>query len=343
MKKPVILCIDNDSAELQTLVGNLKSKYSKFDIEACQSVSDALALRGGLLAQNALIALYIVDSRMTVVNGYHFLQHIKDDDAGKIMLAAHSDIKLAVEGINSGAIDYYLRKPCGDELFKRVDDILFKPEVTARDLIRKAPEAFKDLKTPYFMFDLDRIKHNISLLKKHLRPDKILYAVKCNSLDKVLETVFNQGAGFEINNRAEYERVRVLLETKGRLDVAGAVNSHPLCDPEDVRYFHSLGLNQFCFDGKSQVNNLAVNAPGANAYIRIFNENKGSRFKLNRLGAMEKDVWEIIDYAMEKGIHVNGVTFHVGSQCSLPQNYRDSIIFVANSTVSVERHNIDDI
>jgi len=62
-----------------------------------------------------------------------------------------------------------------------VDDILFKPEVTARDLIRKAPEAFKDLKTPYYMLDLDRIKHNISLLKKHLRPDKILYAVEnCN-------------------------------------------------------------------------------------------------------------------------------------------------------------------
>jgi ornithine decarboxylase len=314
---------------LQPLVRTLESKYPKFDIKACQNVSDALSLRKKLLEKNIPISLYIVDSRMTVVNGTHFLQQVKNDVAGKIMLAAHSDIELAVQGIHSRTIDYYLRKPFGDELFKRIDDILFKPELTVNDLVSITADTSRDMKTPYFMFDLDKIKHNISLLKKHIQPDKILFAVKCNSLDKVLETVFNQGAGFEINNQGEYERVRDLLETRGRMDVANAVNSHPLCDPMDVRFFHSLGFNQFCFDAKSQVNNLAVNAPGSNAYIRIFNENKGSRFKLNRLGAKEKDVRKIIDYAIEKGIHVNGVTFHVGSQCTLPQNYRDSIILAA--------------
>jgi ornithine decarboxylase len=329
MKKSVIICVDDDINVLETLVRDLESKYPKYDIEACQSAGEALALRTELVAENIPIALYIVDSRMPEVSGIEFLQQVKDDDAGKIMLTAYSDIEVAVEGINTKCIDYYLSKPYGDELFKRVDDILFKPDLTVGDLVSITPDAFKDVETPYFMFDLDKIKQNISLLKKHINPDKILYAVKCNSLDKVLETVFNQGAGFEINNQGEYERVKKLLETKGRVDVENAVNSHPLCDPRDIRFFHSLGINQFCFDGKSQVDNLAVNAPGANAYIRIFNENKGSRFKLNRLGTMEKDIHQIIEYARKKGIHVNGVTFHVGSQCSQPQNYRDSIIQAA--------------
>ncbi|MFO7884381.1 MAG: hypothetical protein R6U68_06135 [Desulfobacteraceae bacterium] len=64
-----------------------------------------------------------------------------------------------------------------------------------------------DKPTPFFLFDLDRIKKKIQRINEALGPDQIFYAVKSNSLPEVLATIAEQGCGFEVNNAGELRKV----------------------------------------------------------------------------------------------------------------------------------------
>ena len=165
--------------------------------------------------------------------------------------------------------------------------------------------------TPYFQFDLASVRENIRDLKTHVRPDSLFYAVKCNSISRVLSTIGLAGCGFEINNRNEWQ----VLD---RLGLSGArlINSSPVSSAKDVRFLFSKGVSTFCMDSRSGADNLSINAPGAEVVVRLYHGNQGCRFKLNRLGAAFEEALDLIPYARAKGLNPVGVTFHVGSQCS---------------------------
>lgn len=175
-------------------------------------------------------------------------------------------------------------------------------------------------KTPFFVFDLDRIRENIQGVRDNFSPDKLLYAVKANSHPKVLSTVKGEGCGFEVNNSGELEKV---INAGG--SVSDCINNSPVTGAREVRELYSKGVRDFCVDSKAQVDNLSYNAPGSDVFVRIYNENKASRFKLNRLGIHTKDAPELMQYAKEQGLNLKGATFHVGSQCSNLDNWTEGI------------------
>lgn len=186
-----------------------------------------------------------------------------------------------------------------------------------------SPEVRKELlakDTPFFVFDLDKVKSNINRVKSNINPDKLFYAVKANSLPEVLSTAAKEDCGFEINNMGELERV---VNAGG--SVADCVNNSPITGANDVKALYSEGIKDFCIDSKAQVENLSYNARGANVFVRIYNENKASRFKLNRLGIHTKDAPGLLKYAKNNGLNLKGVTFHVGSQCSNADNWSEGI------------------
>ncbi|HCY83755.1 MAG TPA: hypothetical protein DHV36_01320 [Desulfobacteraceae bacterium] len=186
----------------------------------------------------------------------------------------------------------------------------------SRDLIRRLDHRI----TPYFQFNLHRITKNIAAVESEVRPDRLFYAVKCNSLPRVLHTVYATGCGFEINNKAEWMH----LDRQG-LSHAPMINSSPITSAGDIRFLYAKGVRTFCFDSRAQVDNLAVNAPGASAYVRLYHGNTGSRFKLNRLGVDLESALDLIGYAGTRGLKPLGVTFHVGSQCKTPESFRQAI------------------
>ncbi len=62
--------------------------------------------------------------------------------------------------------------------------------------------------TPFFLFDLDRISHNIRHMREELRPQQIFYAIKANSRPEILKTIADEGCGFEVNNLNELRKVQ---------------------------------------------------------------------------------------------------------------------------------------
>lgn len=174
------------------------------------------------------------------------------------------------------------------------------------------------LETPFFLFDLDRIATKLDMLREAIGPEQVYYAVKCNSLPPILATLAGKGCGFEANNRTEMEKVLAAGAQVDRI-----INSSPITPAADVRAMYALGVRHFAFDSHSQVENLKHNAPGCSVYLRLYSTNEGSRFDLSkRLGVHVEDAPALLAYARNAGLHILGLTFHAGSQCSSPENWR---------------------
>ena len=179
--------------------------------------------------------------------------------------------------------------------------------------------------TPFMLFNLDRIEKNISLLLEHLPKVKIFYSIKANSLLPVLESMFQNGTGFEINTIEELSRLGRLINLQPEI-----INSSAVLSAMDIRGFYKEGVRQFCADRKSQLTNLGINAPGSEVFIGLKVPEAGSSFTLNsRFGAEADQVSGLIRSAEEAGLKVNGLHFHVGSQCKNSENWKSGIQLAA--------------
>jgi len=175
--------------------------------------------------------------------------------------------------------------------------------------------------TPFFLFDLDKIVSNIHQLYDSINPDQIFFALKSNSLPPVLETISRHGCGFEANNVSELEKA-----IAAGTHPSNIINSSPVVAASDVRKMYASGVDCFTFDSKDQVQNLRINAPDAKTVMRLASTNEGSRFNLSKnLGIEPKSSAELLRYAEANGLKIHGLTFHVGSQCPSPSNWRAGI------------------
>jgi ornithine decarboxylase len=196
-----------------------------------------------------------------------------------------------------------------------------KDKMDSKNLSEKIKKQLYEFKTPFFLFDLDQIASNVDLFRQTVMSDKFFYAVKCNSLPEVLKTIKDSGGSFEVNN---YFELMNAISTGIKPDEV--INSSPITSSEDVSAMFRLGVNYFAFDSKSQIEILKRNAPGANVYLRIYSTNEGSKFDLSKkLGATVDETPYLLKYAKDSGLSIKGITFHVGSQCSSPYNWKSGI------------------
>jgi ornithine decarboxylase len=176
-------------------------------------------------------------------------------------------------------------------------------------------------KTPFFLFDLNHICSKIDLLNAHIHPDKIFYALKSNSLLRILEAIASKSCGFEVNNAAELDKAIDL-----GVDPSQIINSSPKTSANDINTMYARGVKYFTFDSKDQIDNLKINAPGSKVVLRIFSTNEGSKFDLSKnIGAHPEFASGLLNYAKKCGLNLYGIMFHVGSQCHSPKNWRAGI------------------
>jgi ornithine decarboxylase len=74
------------------------------------------------------------------------------------------------------------------------------------------------------------------------------------------------------------------------------------------------------------VKKIAKNAPHAGLVLRLRVPNTGSMVELSsKFGALPGEAVDLITFAHNNGLTVEGLSFHVGSQCTNPENYVQAI------------------
>jgi len=194
------------------------------------------------------------------------------------------------------------------------------PEVSLDfEIVRQA--ARQKYTRPFLILDTAIVRDKLRRFRAampHVRPH---YAVKANPDRRVLKALVQEGAGFEIASTAELD----LLLSLG-VPAAEVFFSNPMRSREADATAAAKGVRWFVVDSVDELRRVHGVDPTAQMYLRIATPNIGSDWPLSgKFGAGAGETREIVATAAKLGADLAGVTFHAGSQCRNPENWRVGI------------------
>jgi ornithine decarboxylase len=162
-------------------------------------------------------------------------------------------------------------------------------------------------------------------------PGRVLYAVKANPHPAVLQTLWAAGLrAFDVASIAEIDLVRqVAPDAKMYL-------MHPVKSRQTIRHAFAAGIRDFAFDSAAELAKLTEEtAPMRMAgglplrlHLRLALGKGQAKMPLaGKFGAQADDAAALLKAAAATGAEL-GVTFHVGSQCHEPAEYRRAVGYV---------------
>jgi ornithine decarboxylase len=187
-------------------------------------------------------------------------------------------------------------------------------------------ELARDHGTPIFVIDHEKIRENYREFKSHLPAVQIYFAVKANSNPEIVRTLFEMGSSFDVASMPEfrivYENIRH-MPAKERQDwiwdkIIYANTIKPIETLEALDRYKPL----VTFDNAEEIKKIQEHAPHAGLVLRIRVPNTGSMVELSsKFGAHPGEAVDLIMAAFDAGLEVEGLSFHVGSQCTNFENY----------------------
>jgi ornithine decarboxylase len=171
---------------------------------------------------------------------------------------------------------------------------------------------------PFLILDTAIVRNKVRRFRAAMPRVRPHYAVKANPDRRVVKVLVQEGAGFEIASTAELD----LLLGLG-VPPAEVFYSNPMKPREAVAYAAAKGVEWFVVDSIDEMRRIHELKPDARQYLRIAAPNIGSDWPLSgKFGAGMADAREIVAQAARLAVDLAGVTFHVGSQCRNPENWR---------------------
>ena len=191
------------------------------------------------------------------------------------------------------------------------------PEVSLDfEIVRQA--ARQKYTRPFLILDTAIVRGKVERFRAAMPRVRPHYAVKANPDRRVLKMLMREGVGFEIASTAELD----LLLSLG-VPAAEVFFSNPVKSRDSIAYAAARGVEWFVVDSADELRRIHETKPDVKIYLRIAAPNIGSDWPLSgKFGAGATDVREIVALAARLGADLAGVTFHVGSQCRNPENWR---------------------
>jgi len=187
------------------------------------------------------------------------------------------------------------------------------------ELARQA--AHRGYDKPFLLVDPAIIRTKARRFKAAMPRVHPHYAVKANPHPEVLRTLIAEGVSFEIASIAELD----LLLSLG-VAPAEIYYSNPMKSRQYVAYAAAKGVEWFVVDSVEELRKVVEIKRDAKLYLRIDAPNVGSDWPLSgKFGAEPGEADEIVQAAVALDADLAGVTFHVGSQCRNPENWRAGI------------------
>jgi ornithine decarboxylase len=189
--------------------------------------------------------------------------------------------------------------------------------------------------TPIFVIDHGKIRENYRIFHELLPNVQIYYAVKANSDPEIVRTLFSLGCSFDVASMPEfmlvYENIRGMPD-KERQDwiwdkIIYANTIKPVETLEALDKYKPL----VTFDNVEELLKIRKHAPNAGLVLRLRVPNTGSMVELSsKFGASPGEAVDLIVEAFNTGLVVEGLSFHVGSQCTNFENYVQALQLSAN-------------
>ena len=180
--------------------------------------------------------------------------------------------------------------------------------------------------TPIVVVDHKTLRENYGQFRKHMPRVQVYYAVKANSAPEIVRTFYEAGGSFDVASVAEFmtvhENVKDLPDEQRQAFIWDRIiYANPIKATETLEQ-----LDQYkplvTYDNHEEVLKIAKHAPHAGLVLRLRVANTGSMVELSsKFGAAPNEAVDLMLFARNNKLEVEGLSFHVGSQCTNVQNY----------------------
>ncbi len=220
----------------------------------------------------------------------------------------------------------------------RQDDTVSHMDRGSRQMLQ---ELARTQGTPIFIIDHKKIRENYCEFKKNMPKIQVYFAVKANSNPEIVKTLMDMGASFDVASMPEFMVVHNFIKDmpdKERQDwiwdrIIYANTIKPIETLEDLNQYKPL----VTFDNIEELKKIRAHAPQAGLVLRLRVPNTGSMVELSsKFGADPGEAVDLIGAAFDLGLVVEGLSFHVGSQCTNFENYVVALQIAADIIAETE-------
>ncbi len=188
--------------------------------------------------------------------------------------------------------------------------------------------------SPLLIVDHDQLRKNYRTFKEHLPRVQCYYAVKANSQPEIIETLFKEGASFDVASYNEFMQVYQYVKHFERKEKKHfiwdkIIFSNTIKDRatlEKIKQYKPL----VTYDNNAELIKLKRHCDTAGLVLRLKVPDTGSQVEMSsKFGAEPGDAQQLIEQAFDMGLKVEGLSFHVGSQCTNFDNYTAALDIAA--------------
>lgn len=180
--------------------------------------------------------------------------------------------------------------------------------------------------TPVVVIDHDAIRQNYAAFKKHLPRVQGYFAVKANPEPAIVRTLYKAGASFDVASLPEfmlvYENIKDLPPKQQQDFIWDKIIYANTTKPKETLQVLDQYKPLVTYDNLGELKKIRQYAPHAGVVLRIRVPNTGSMVELSsKFGCDPGQAVDLILAAFDMGLVAEGISFHVGSQCTNFQNF----------------------
>eukprot|EP00899_Mesostigma_viride_P010640 jgi/Mesvir1/19578/Mv09881-RA.1 len=177
------------------------------------------------------------------------------------------------------------------------------------------------LEESFYIVDLGHVVHRFSTWTKNLPRVHPFYAVKCNPDPALVATLASQGGGFDCASLAE---MQLVLSTGVPPELI--IFANPCKMASHIAFARDHGVTYMTFDSIPELVKVRSIHPDAKMVLRVRADDRTARCALGvKYGAEHEEVDGLLEAALELGVNVVGVSFHVGSGSCNPEAFAMAI------------------
>ncbi|HEX3001286.1 MAG TPA: type III PLP-dependent enzyme [Methanoregula sp.] len=195
--------------------------------------------------------------------------------------------------------------------------------------------------SPIFVIDHERLRENYREFRKHLPDVQVYFAVKANSNPEIVKTLYDIGCSFDVASMPEfmivYENIKNLPKKEQQEFIWDKIIYANTIKPIETLKALDKYKPLVTFDNHHEILKIRDHAPHAGLVLRIRVPNTGSIVELSsKFGAHPGEAVDLIIEAFDNCLVVEGLSFHVGSQCTNFENYMQALQIAASIIREVE-------
>lgn len=184
--------------------------------------------------------------------------------------------------------------------------------------------------TPLFILDHNKIRENYRIFKKNLPLVQCYYAVKANSNPEIIKTLFNEGSSFDVASYNEFMQIYKYIKNFNKKEKHffiwdKIIFSNTIKDGDTLKKIKRY-RPLVTYDNIDELKKIKEHCSTAGLVLRLKVPDIGSQVEMaSKFGAEPGEAYYLIQKAADLGLSVEGLSFHVGSQCTNFDNYTTAL------------------